>query len=131
MTEQLSPNDSTALEAAVITHLEIPALVGKEKETTEFYKAIFGWHIVWDMMPNYGMTTNTQGKTSIGLPLVDQVNAAGNFYVHVSSIEDVLQKVKNLGGKVLAEKNMISENIGFGASIEDLSGNKIGLFCPE
>ena len=130
MTEQATKN-KTALEAAAVTHLEIPTLNNFQDKTGKFYEDIFGWEISWDIMPNYGMTTNTQGKVSIGLPLVEEVTSIGNIYVHVDSIDETLKKVKKWGGKVLSEKNMISEDIGFGATFEDLSGNKIGLFSPS
>ena len=128
MTEQIHNQE---LIACSVTHLEIPALKTLQEETAKFYAAVFGWAISYDMMPNYGMTTNTQGKVSIGLPLVDDVPPMNAIYIHVDDIDTTLATVKKFGGEILSEKNKISEDIGFGATFKDLSGNKIGLFSPE
>ena len=120
------------LVAAAVTHLEIPTLQKKKEETAKLFAAVFGWAITYDAMPNYGMTTNTQGKVSIGLPLRDEVTEpVSNLYIHVQDIDTALLTAKKFGAKVVSEKNMISEDIGFGASFKDLSGNIIGLFSPE
>lgn len=130
-TEQTEPPTQQPLEAAAVTHLEIPALHSLQQQTAEFFLQVFGWQISYDQMPNYGMTTNTQGKVSIGLPLVDEIYPIGSIYIHVDDIDQTLDTVERLGGVVLERKNQISEDIGFGATFKDLSGNTIGLFSPS
>lgn len=129
MTQEVQEKE---LIAAAVTHLEIPTLQSKKDKTAKLFAAVFGWAISYDQMPNYGMTTNTQGKVSIGLPLKDEnTEPVSNLYIHVQDIDTALKTAKTYGAEVVSEKNMISEDIGFGASFKDFSGNTIGLFSPE
>lgn len=48
-------------------------------------------------------------------------------YFKVDDIEQTLNKVKQLGGKVIQEKSEIP-NVGFYGIFSDTDGNQIGLF---
>jgi len=114
---------------ATVCHIEIPVLKDQQEMTKDFYHQLFGWDIAFDQIPNYGLTTNLE--VSVGLPLVDKIAKTTNrIYIEVDNIPATLTQVDKLGGKVMTDKNKISDDIGFGATFTDLSGNTIGLFSP-
>jgi predicted enzyme related to lactoylglutathione lyase len=52
-----------------------------------------------------------------------------NIYLEVADIEQTIVKVEKAGGKCLVGKTQISLEYGYYAFIEDLEGNKIGLWA--
>ncbi len=124
-----------------IVHFEIPAAdVGKLKT---FYEELFGWKIL--KAPIGGteywliQTVPTDEK---GMPLRPGVNG-GLFqkqlqqegvkqvnYITVESIDDYLNKVEKLGGKILVPKQQVP-TVGWVAIAVDPEGNQFGLLQPE
>jgi predicted enzyme related to lactoylglutathione lyase len=48
-------------------------------------------------------------------------------YVEVDSIDDVLAKAREFGGRVVVEKEPISDTSWY-AALEDTEGNQVGLY---
>ncbi len=94
-----------------------------------FYEGLFGWKCnTWKADPSY-MLWCAGDSVGGGFQKVDKVTASMNPLVHilVEKIEDYLEKVIQLGGKVHTPKTEIP-TIGWYAIIKDLDGNMIGLF---
>jgi predicted enzyme related to lactoylglutathione lyase len=124
-----------------IAHFEIPAAdVGKLKA---FYEGMFGWKIF--KVPMGGMeywliyTVPTDEK---GMPLKPGVNG-GMFqkqaqqeglkpvnYITIENIDETLEKVAKLGGKILMSKQQVP-TVGWVALVLDPEGNQVGLLQPE
>ncbi len=109
----------------LLAHAEIPSTnLDKSKE---FYAKLFGW----DFKPfgNGYLLYNTHKGFTLGLKKVGKV-AKGDttiFHVRVNSLEEYLEKAKELGGKESRGKTIIPA-MGAYALIYDLDGNTIGLF---
>ncbi len=124
-----------------IAHFEIPAAdVGKLKA---FYEGMFGWKIFKVPMggTEYWLiyTVPTDEK---GMPLKPGVNG-GMFqkqaqqeglkpvnYITIENIDETLEKVAKLGGKILMSKQQVP-TVGWVALVLDPEGNQVGLLQPE
>ena len=109
-----------------ITHIDIP--VEDMKRAAEFYGALFGWQIA--EVPGYEGYPMWQAPNKIsggGLAPRSDGFTQPRSYVEVDSIDDVLAKVTERGGKVLMAKQPISET-SWWAVFEDLDGNTVGLY---
>lgn len=109
-----------------ITHIDIP--VSDTGRAQSFYQALFGWEIA--EIPGYEGYPMWQAPNKIsggGLAPRGEGFTQPRSYVEVDSIDDTLAIVKEQGGKVLMEKNPISET-SWWATFEDLDGNHIGLY---
>ena len=121
-------NDQRMKNLNEITHIEIP--VTDLYAAEQFYKKVFGFNLNTKMMPNYGLVNDKE--VSIGMPLVDSIeHPERGIYIRVENIDKTLELVNKYGGKTISEKNLISDQIGFGAKFSDFCGNNIGLFSPD
>jgi len=124
-----------------IVHFEIPAAnVGKLKA---FYEGLFGWKIL--KAPMGGMEywlIHTVPTDEKGMPLKPGVNG-GMFqkqaqqeglkpvnYITTENIDESLEKVGKLGGKILMGKQQVP-TVGWVALVVDPEGNQVGLLQPE
>jgi uncharacterized protein len=111
--------------AHLIAHVEIPAT--DLEKAKEFYNKLFGW----DFKPfgnGYFLYNNRKGITA-GLRHSESISNGEStiFHVHVNNIDEALQKVTELGGKV--ERNKVTIPVmGWYALLKDPDGNTIGLF---
>lgn len=109
-----------------ITHVDIPADdVGRARG---FYSELFGWTI--DEMPGfegYPMWQAPNGISGGGITQRTESFTTMRSYVEVDSIDDILAKAKKLGGRVVMEKEPISDTSWY-AAFEDTEGNQIGLY---
>lgn len=112
-----------------IVHVEIPIIdLNKAKE---FYEKVFDWDINTEAFPNYALA-NGKNKVSIGMPVVGEIsNINLGLYLQVDNIGDKLDVIKSCGGKVLSEKTLISEEIGYSARFADVFGNEMRLFSTS
>ncbi|MCY3413573.1 MAG: VOC family protein [Candidatus Heimdallarchaeota archaeon] len=111
-----------------VTHVEIP--VTDLVKAKQFYSKILNFKINTELLPGYGLVNDK--NVSIGFPLVDEVTSTDRgIYFNVINIENILQLVQQNGGSITSQKNLISEDIGFGAKFKDCFGNILGLFSPE
>lgn len=109
----------------LLAHAEIPSLnIDKSKD---FYAKLFGWE--FKPFGNGYLLYNTHKGFTIGLKKVNKISKGDStiFHVRVSSIEEYLNKAKELGGKELRGKTIIPA-MGAYALISDLDGNTIGLY---
>ncbi len=120
-----------------IIHFEIPAEdVDKLKR---FYEELFGWKIIQSPTPLDYWLIQTVPIDSNGMPLRPGING-GMFkkeqpeakpinYFAVESINDYLDKILKLGGKVISPKQEVP-NVGWIAAAEDPEGNQFALIQP-
>lgn len=110
-----------------IVHVEIPA--ADVEAAGQFYQELFGWKIQPMPEMNYTMFEAGDGDEYGGFPAVSPENPAGQVLVYIASddIDEDLDKVKELGGKVIHEKAEIPGTGWFGI-FQDLTGNVIGLY---
>lgn len=121
-----------------IVHFELP--VDDVKRAQDFYGQIFGWEFnTFDMPsgePYYGVrTTEVDDKFQPKNPgtinggMMKRANPGQVFtnYINVESIDDVLAKVTNMGGKVMMPKSEIAPGMGWIALFQDTEGNMMGL----
>ena len=124
-----------------IVHFEIPA--DNIKELSKFYSSLFDWKIIHT--PVEGMDywiIQTVPTDDNGMVLRPGVNG-GMFarqpeqkrinpvnYITVENIDEHIQKVTNLGGKILIPKQQVP-TVGYIALATDPEGNQFGLLQPE
>ena len=117
---------------------EIP--VSNMERAVKFYEAVFGFNLE---LQNFG------GFEMAWFPYADKPGAPGSlvhdekFYkpshdgvlIYFSSpsgdLRNELDKVESAGGKVLMQKKIISEEIGFMGMFSDTEGNRIALHSKK
>ena len=112
-----------------IVHIEIPA--ADVAAAAGFYQQLFDWKI--EAVPDMDYTTWEPLQPPGGgfSPLNESVKP-GDVLIYVDSpdIEADLQKVKALGGQVLAEKTEIPQ-VGWFGLFKDPTGNTIALYTSR
>lgn len=110
-----------------IVHVEIPAEY--TGAAGEFYRELFGWKITPMPEMNYLMWEAGSGDAYGGFPQVSPENPAGQVLVYIASddIEEDLQRVVELGGRVLHEKAEIPGTGWYGV-FQDPAGNVLALY---
>jgi len=115
-----------------IVHFEIPA--GDVEKLSKFYSDLFGWKFSKQSMPgmDYWMieTTGSGMQDLNGGMYVKQAETdKPRFYMNVDDIDAHTEKLKQVGGSVIYEKQEIP---GFGWSVlaVDPENNVLGLFQP-
>ena len=119
-----------------INWFEIP--VSDFERAKAFYSAIFDYE-----MPVYPM-----GSIPMGILLSDQGKGVGGAIIQSegylpstqgtlvylnggADLNGVLGRIESAGGKVLQEKTLVAEEIGYCAFFTDTEGNKLGLHSPQ
>ena len=124
-----------------IIHFEIPA--DNVEKLSKFYSSLFDWKFIHS--PVEGMdywVIHTVPTDDKGMPLRPGVNG-GMFprqpeqkgqnsinYITVEDMDAYLEKVADLGGKVLMGKQQVP-TVGYVALAMDPEGNQFGLLQPE
>jgi predicted enzyme related to lactoylglutathione lyase len=120
-----------------IVHFEIPAQdVDRLKR---FYEEVFGWKILPYPSPLDYWVIQTIPVDATGAPTRQGING-GMFkktqpeagllnYIAVESINDYLEKIVKLGGKVVSAKQEVP-NVGWIAAAQDPEGNQFALIQP-
>ncbi len=116
-----------------ITHIEIPA--DDVDRARRFYSELFGIETnEIDGMPGYFLFSFGEIKGAGGAIGKRGTDIAENLrvYVEVDSIDPVLARVPELGGKVKTTRTEI-QGWGWFAVIDDSEGTELGLFegLPE
>jgi len=121
-----------------IIHFIIPA--ADVEKMKQFYVGLFGWKIenypglmdYWDIqtvpVDEKGMLLRpgvNGGMVKKESPEQKPVN-----YISVDSIDESIEKVKRLGGKIASPKQEVP-NVGWIAVAEDPEGNQIALLQPQ
>lgn len=111
-----------------IVHVDIPAQ--DPPALSRFYADLFGWQV--QPLPTMAYTRFqapdgvTGGFVDLGGPLQHRTGEL-LVYVGSSDIDGDVQKAVELGGKVVVPKTEIPRT-GWFAILEDLAGNRLGLF---
>ena len=120
-----------------VVHFEIPA--EDVEKLKSFYTKLFGWKIEKSPMPMENWLIQTVPVDDKMMPIRPGVNG-GLFrkerpelkpvnYISVDSIDETIEKVKALGGRIVQPKQEIP-TVGFFAIALDPEGNQIGLLQP-
>ncbi|MBL8063320.1 MAG: VOC family protein [Anaerolineales bacterium] len=110
-----------------IVHVEIPA--ANVDAAGQFYQELFGWKIQPMPEMNYTMFEAGDGDEYGGFTEVSPENPVGQVLIYIASddIDEDLERVSELGGKVLHEKAEIPGNGWFGI-FQDPTGNVLALY---
>jgi uncharacterized protein len=120
-----------------IIHFEIPA--NDVEKLKRFYESVFGWKILFLGGPIEYWAIQTVPMDKEGKSLrpgvnggmyekVSDENKPINYY-SVESITEFLQKIVELGGKVVQAKQEVPE-VGWIATAQDPEGNTFALLEP-
>lgn len=111
-----------------VVHFDIPA--DQPERAVRFYSEVFGWKAQkWEGAMEYWLvTTGPDSEPGIngGIGLRQYPNEPPVNTIGVSSLEEVVEKVKAAGGEILVER-MAIPGVGWYASCNDSEGNRIGL----
>lgn len=113
-----------------LVHFDIPAENIKRAKT--FYESLFDWKIerVPGPMKYYTIfTKDEEGNPGVGGGMGEKSQPEERItnYIGVSSIDEYVEKLKTLGGKVTMPKTTIP-GFGYLARFLDTEGNTIGLW---
>jgi len=113
-----------------ITHFDIP--VDDIERAKKFYTDLFGWKIerLPGPMEYYEIsTTNEKGEMGVGGGMAKRNSPADKItnYVDVSSVDEYISKVEQLGGKIILPKTPIP-GFGYLAVCLDTENNPFGLW---
>jgi predicted enzyme related to lactoylglutathione lyase len=115
-----------------IVHFEIPA--DDIERAVKFYSGLFGWEIKQVHELDYWMISTGgdeggKGGKAVGggiLKRQDPAQRAIN-YIGVSSVDDYITKVRELGGSIAVPKKAVP-GWGYFAVCLDMEGNAFGLW---
>ena len=112
-----------------IVHIELSST--NREADANFYHDLFGWEI--QQIPDMNYATFATGKDEVGggFNPVNNDNPAGTItvYINTDDLNATLQKVQELGGKIV-QPCMEIPGIGDFAIFSDLTGNKVALLQP-
>jgi predicted enzyme related to lactoylglutathione lyase len=118
------------IEMPTIVHFDIPA--DDPERAKSFYSRLFGWKFekpIEDMEYYLVDTKNLEGKPGPGGGLGKRGTADQKMmdYIGVTSVDEYLAKVEELGGKVLMSKTAVP-GMGYLAICMDTENNPFGLW---
>jgi uncharacterized protein len=105
-----------------VGHFEIPA--DNVESLKSFYNSLFGWQFEKGQTQGYYMIKNA--GISGALTQKENPQQLSTQFVRVESIEDYVRKAKQLGARVVKDKQEISEK--YYAVLEDPQKNSIGIW---
>ena len=105
-----------------VGHFEI--LADNVDGLRSFYSSLFGWEFEKGEIQGYYMVKNAW--ISGALMQKESPQQVSTQFVNVESIEDYIYKAKQLGARVVKNKQEISE--GYYAVLEDPQRNSIGIW---
>ena len=121
-----------------IIHFEIPAT--DVEKLKKFYAGLFGWKIEKFPGPMEYWMIQTVPVDEKGMALRPGVNGGmvkkespeqkPVNYISVENIDESIEKVKRLGGKIMSPKQEVP-NVGWIATAVDPEGNQIALLQPQ
>jgi uncharacterized protein len=105
-----------------VGHFEIPA--DNVDGLRSFYSSLFGWEFEQGQTRGYYMIKNA--GISGALAQKENSQQVSTQFVNVESLEDYVNKAKQLGATVVKDRQEISE--GYYAVLEDPQRNTIGIW---
>lgn len=127
------------MEENVVSWFELP--VHDMDRAIAFYEQIFEFKIERHQMEDFDMGWFPSNHEAVGA--MGSLVKHPDFYtpshegplIYFNSqkgdVQNELLKVENAGGKVLMEKRLISEDVGYMGVLEDTEGNRIALFSKK
>jgi|SRR5512133_4085650 predicted enzyme related to lactoylglutathione lyase len=125
-----------------VVHFEMPA--DDRQRMADFYTRVFGWKTKFfgEEMGNYVTVTTTETDEKGRPQTPGAIN--GGFYpktadmgdqhpslvIAVENIQEAIKKIKDAGGKVIAEPVNIPQ-VGQYASFFDTEGNRVSVLQPS
>ena len=117
-----------------VVHFELPA--DNLERAQNFYRSAFDWSI--NTVPGMGYTlVQTTPSSKDGSPtepgainggmLARQAPIKNPVTIQVASIDDSLQQIEKLGGRMVRDKQPVGD-MGFAAYFSDSEGNVLGLW---
>lgn len=119
---------------ATIAHFDISA--DDVQRARKFYEKLFGWKIYkYPHSPDeyyFVETTNLIGEKGLSGGIAKRMKPTQGItnYIEVESIDDSIEQVRKLGGKIIKTKTKIP-TAGYIASCIDSEGNSFGLLQVE
>lgn len=113
-----------------VANIEIP--VDDPKQATNFYSKLFGWEFKKpvEALEYYLVETDDlEGKPgpTVGLAKKEAADQRMINYIGVSSVDEYIEKVKQLGGEILMPKTAVP-GWGYFANCKDIDSNAFGLW---
>lgn len=105
-----------------VGHFEIPA--DSTDQLKGFYSSLFGWRFEKGQTEDYWMIKNA--GISGGIAPKENSEQMPTMFVSVESIEEYIDKAKQLGAKVIKDKQEIDR--GYYAVLEDPQRNTFGVW---
>lgn len=105
-----------------VGHFEIPA--DRTDQLKGFYSSLFGWQFEKGQTEDYWMIKNA--GISGGLAPKENSEQMPTMFITVESIDDYINKAKQLGAKMVKEKQEI--DAGYFAVLEDPQKNTFGIW---
>jgi len=110
-----------------VSWIELPAADPDASAT--FFETVFGWIVHREGMPGYIIFQDPAGHVGGGFRADLRPTGDGPLvYLSVDDIDAVLPTIEAAGGRVLAERTAIDEQVGWWASFRDPGGNVLGLY---
>jgi len=111
-----------------INHFEINA--DNPQRAIDFYKNVFKWKVEkWEGPLDYWIiTAGDEDEMGINGGLQKRENKEDKIinYIGVESVNNIIKKVEENGGKILKPKSPIP-GVGYYAFFEDTEGNRLGI----
>ncbi len=112
-----------------IGHLEIPA--NNIEKIKEFYANIFDWEFNFDEEMNYMMFTIKDNDGNVtsggGIPKKQNEHHSITNYINVEDIETSVEKIEELGGKIISPKTAVP-GMGWFLHFKDPEGNGMAIW---
>jgi len=115
---------------SALTWFEIP--VNNMEKSKSFYETVFQCEM--RVMEMEGVKLAIFPGTEIAGALIEEPDYTAPergvvVYLNIpDTLEAVLERVRQSGGKILTPKTLIQEDVGWSASFRDIDGNQIGLY---
>lgn len=109
-----------------VVHFEIPA--DNVDRAKNFYSDLFGWEIEEMPETDYWLVV-TSGEKPVNGGIMKRQNPEQKItnYIDVSSVEEYITKVNDLGGTIVVPKTAVPE-MGYFAICLDTENNVFGLW---
>jgi len=115
-----------------INHFEINA--DNPQRAIDFYKNVFKWKVEkWEGPLDYWIiTAGDEDEMGINGGLQKRENKEDKIinYIGVESVNNIIKKVEENGGKILKTKSVIP-GVGYYAFFEDTEGNRLGIMQED
>ena len=110
--------------ATKVIHVEVTGKDGEKRQ--KFYSDAFGWSLDTNNPGGYGMFRQDNGITAGIGATSDGSGGQATFYVHTDDPQGVLDRVAQLGGRVLMPLTEVAKDTTV-AMFADPEGHVVGI----